>query len=121
MGFLDSSATILAERASVVLYGWAREGDEQAARALAFQYPFLNHDLVPNVVAALLFLYGSHTRYELARRLDEWQVSEDKRSAILKAHQEYAELKAHDERAANYEPKSVSRTYRTYVRAIGTA
>ena len=78
-GFLDSSATILAERASVVLYGWAREGDEQAARALAFQYPLLNHDLVPNVLAALLLLYGSHTRDELARRLDEWQVSEGKR------------------------------------------
>ena len=99
--FLDSSATVLAERASVVLYDWAvHRGDGQAARALAFRYPAGADGALHNIVAALLLLYASHPPDDLARRLEEWQVPDERRQAILKGHQEYLQLKALDPSAA---------------------
>jgi hypothetical protein len=101
--FLDSSATVLASRASVVLYGWAVEGDELAARAIGDRYPVADHNISRNMLAALLFLYGAHSGDDLTRRLQEWQIPEDRRGLILKAHEEHVKLAAEDTRAAEWQ------------------
>jgi len=97
LGFVRSKSPVLAGRASVTLFGWSQSiVIFDILPQLLSLYPVPDDSACRNIVAAVLHRCGDLSPSEFDERLLEWQASDSARTALHRAHAEYAERKEHD-------------------------